>query len=116
MRCIDWQSVARPEHFVLDFSDCWTTEGDRNDLINRPPLAVIVRELIGPHYPLRGLEYVFRANRGTIKLLTVVGKQVGQLNVQSHELPFSGYDHDRPVTGTVDSTPHPDVGLWCSGY
>jgi hypothetical protein len=79
------------------------------DLVRRPPIAVVILDLVRAQDPLRGFEDQIWSDLRAIDPSTT-GRYFLQLDVEPHQLVLSRYDHQGPRIGTVHDASISDVG------
>jgi hypothetical protein len=68
----------------------------------------MIVQVIWAYDLLRCFEDDIRSDLGSINAATASG-DFGELDVKSHQLIFSRYDHEAPGRGAVDQAPVPDI-------
>ena len=82
-----------------------------SDLIRRPPVAVVIIDLIGAHDLLGSLDDHLGRDLRSVHP-PHPGVHLGELDVQPHDLVLSRYNHHAAVRGAVDHGSVSDVGCW----
>lgn len=102
MHCVSGQENALLERKVI--ADALS------DLICRPPVAVLVRELIRMQNLLCCTEDDFGIDLAAIDFASSQIIRRSQLDVQPNKLILTRYDHQRATAGRVNRTPHSNIG------